>query len=141
MKSHRFFTMVLALAGACHRVQTGYATTEGVYDPGAPTQLRPARALSPTLRDRRVGALAVHLEDMFDTRPGPFELELYADAAWRTHVRTDTIVHEGIFYVGDLGQGVYWGRVRRLGFNQRMFRVQITPGYVDTLDVHLGSSR
>ena len=140
MKPRWIFALFGCLTVACHRTQTIYATTEGLYDPGAPSQLRPARVLAANLRDRHVGGLAIHVEDLIDTRPGPFEVALYTDRFSRVS-RVDTIAHEGVFYLGELSPGVYVGRVRRVGFNQRSFRVQITPGYVDAIDVHLGWSR
>lgn len=36
------------------------------------------------------------------------------------------------------GPGAYSGFVRRVGFNQQLFRLEITAGFVDTLELHPG---
>lgn len=142
MKVRYSVALLLCLAAACHRTRTFYANTEnGAYDPGAPPLIRPARTLDALLRDRRVGGLVVNVEDLIESRSGSFELELRRDHERGTRVRVDTIATVAGRDLGELPSGTYWGRVRRVGFNQRTFLVRITPGYVDTLDVHLGWSR
>jgi hypothetical protein len=138
----RFFAAVL-FAAACRVAGSPvvHADAEGVFDPGLPPRILPARQPVPTLRQQGLGGLVVRADDGTG-RPQPrVEVQLFPNDWWRDPIRSDTSGTDGTVRLSGIPAGHYSGLARRVGFRQSIFRLIISAGYVDTVEVHLGQVR
>jgi hypothetical protein len=66
------------------------------------------------------------------------QVQLFPNESWRDVIRTDSTGMDGIVVLTRLTPGNYTGVARRAGFKQQLFRVTLSAGYIDTLELDLG---
>lgn len=70
----------------------------------------------------------------------PVEVQLFPNDNWRDKARDDSTDARGFLAFPNLAPGPYSGIARHVGKKQQLFRLWITAGFVDTLELELGRS-
>ena len=133
--------LVLGCAGprsGMNEAQRAWLAAEGLRTPTWPYKLRPARTANEALAANGHGELVVHVATAHAASSRPFEVQLFPNSLWRDVIARDSTDTHGRVAFPRLRPGAYSGFVRRVGFNQQLFRLEITAGFVDTLELHPG---
>ncbi len=118
--------------------EAAWKNTEGIRDDGAPPLFRAARVPDSALLAKTRSTLVVHVMRAYTAPLLGAEVQLFPNAWWRDVVRRDTANSEGTLVFANLEPRDYTGFVRCTRYIQQLFRVTLTPGFVDTLLLNMG---